>query len=385
MGHVAIPSRIVLIVSQDVRTAAEISARLAQEQRGPHAGAWTTRRADLPSAEQLLRTGGIDVVIIDMDLVGTPGLDALESLRDASPATPMVALVGTLARHDESALYLAGALEIIRRPIPRSVEISSALRRAIVRETSTRDRRHAREDLAIAISTIVHDLINPLTTIELCAAALVPHGPPPAREHRMADLIQQSAELMHHVIRDLSDRADLELGRLQLERQLLDVREIAAVVEYGMAPTARQRRVALAAQCDDGLPAVLADRDRLVRSLCHIIGAALAIARPGERVELSVRGMQDETLTRSRGRSEPSVQFTVRHVGSGTAVDEVMRIGTDPRSGVTRSTGIGLPLAKALIEAHGGSMDIMNAAGQGMMFSFSLPALGNQNESGASG
>jgi signal transduction histidine kinase len=335
-------------------------------------------------AEHVLSGESIDIAIVDMESVGDSGVDVLQSLRQASPSTAFVALGSALERDDESALYLAGAQEIIRRPLTRATNISAALRRAIVRRESTRHESQS-GGLAPAIGLIVHDLINPLTTIEMCAAALVP--PDAARQQRMADLIKQSASLMHHAIRDLSDRADLELNRLQLERQLLDVHEILDSVQESISTIAAQRRVPLVMRYDDALPVVLADRDRIVRSIAHIIRAALALARPGERVELSVRGMHHQAIPPSGGPPGRAVEFSVRHTGSGAAMnDTVQRSDAGPHStAVMRGTGgLGLSIAKSLIEAHGGSMDITIAAGHATQFSFSLPALGSRTGQEAS-
>jgi signal transduction histidine kinase len=325
-----------------------------------------THLAEFARAEETLRAGRIAIAILDMDATGSLGVEALPALRSAAAGTPLVALTGVPERYDESALYLAGALEILRRPLERSVEISAVLRRAIVRQASMPEQRHAPDDLALAIGRIVHDLVNPLTTIELCAAALIPQGMPPAGEHRMADLIHQSASLMHQMIRDLSDRADLELGRLQLERQLLDVHDLLVAVADRFALTTLPRHITFSTRCDDGLPAVLADRDRIVRCLSHIVRAAVAAARAGAHVELSVQGMHHDTKGTVRGRPEPAVRFSVRHTGPH---NEMQTSGSEAS---------GLPLARALIEAHGGSMDIAVVAGQETTFSFSLPALGDQ-------
>ena len=378
MSHVAIPSRIVLIVSEDSRIRAEIGDRLAREQRGSHVGAWTTRDTTIAAAEYALSGASVDVAIVDMESAGESGAEVLQALRQASPSTAFIALGSTLETDDESTLYLAGALEIIRRPLKRNADISAMLRRAIVRQESMRHESPS-GSLAPAIGLIVHDLINPLTTIEMCAAALVP--PDAAKQQRMADLIKQSASLMHHAIRDLSDRADLELNRLQLERQLLDVQEILESVQESVSAIAKQRRVPLVVQYDDALPVVLADRDRIVRSIAHIVRVALALARPGERLELSVRGMHRQIVPPSGGPQGRAVEFSVRHSGSGADMnDTVQRLDSEPHStAVMRSTGgMGLSVAKALIEAHGGSMDVTITAGHATQFSFSLPALGNR-------
>ncbi|MDB4872163.1 MAG: putative kDa protein, partial [Gemmatimonadales bacterium] len=102
-----------------------------------------------------------------------------------------------------------------------------------------------------ALSIVSHDLRNPLSTIEICALALLDPAPAPQSGiHEMGELIQRSAGWMQQIVEDLLDRASLDAGRLALHRRPTSVAEILDATRLMFAASAAQRTIDLV--LDDG-------------------------------------------------------------------------------------------------------------------------------------
>ena len=244
-----------------------------------------------------------------------------------------------------------------------ALERARLLRRA-ERAVAARDR---------AVGIVSHDLGNPLSTIQVCAAALLDPEPQPAEEMRnLAGIIQRSADWMQQIVRDLLDRASLDAGRLALERRPTAVSEVigAAEVMFGVAA---EDEIELAVECEAGLPDIDADSGRLLQVLANLLSNALKFTPPGGRVALRVR-----TVAAEKGNSDPhAVRFAVSDTGPGISPEDLPHVfDWFWQSDRTRhvGSGLGLAIARGLIEAHGSRLYVESAPGQGSTFWFTLGA-----------
>jgi len=234
-----------------------------------------------------------------------------------------------------------------------------------------------------AVGIVSHDLGNPLTTIEICAAALLDPSPPPVSGVRnMGQLIQHATALMRRIVRDLLDRASLDAGRLRLDRQPTMVVEVVREIETVFAMAAAERDLDFVIDCGPRLPTMNADAHRLVQVLSNLLGNAMKFTPRRGRVVLSVTSAEAEPASASAlGVPGSTIRFAVQDTGPGIAaadLDHVFDWFWRSHGQARTGTGLGLAIAKGLVEAHGGNLHVESKPGQGTMFWFTVPAAVDQ-------
>jgi signal transduction histidine kinase len=221
-----------------------------------------------------------------------------------------------------------------------------------------------REDTVAMVS---HDLKNPLATIQMAVTFLedeiVPSDESHAVKRKHLDIIHRSAERMHRVIHDLLDAAAIASGHVALAVSPTAVYELLLDAVDLLRPLAATKRVALLTCVSSGLPPVVAGRDRIMQVFSNMVGNAIKFTPEGGRVEIGA--ILSGTL----------VEFSVTDNGPGISAgdlphlfDRYWQAQKSTRTGV----GLGLPIAKRLVEAHGGSVRAESELGRGSRFTFKL-------------
>lgn len=211
------------------------------------------------------------------------------------------------------------------------------------------------------LNTIAHDLASPLSTIKLQLHMMGQSGEPRAR------LLRRNVDLVERLVRDVSDLAKLEADELRLEKAPVDLAEAVREVAEGFAQRAAEKGLELQVRAPDSV-LVDADRDRIGQVLHNLLSNAVKFTPPGGRVEAEV--------TTQTG----AAQVLVRDTGRGLEPGEVSRLFRpfsqvhDRHEVAERGTGLGLYIAKGIVEAHGGRAWVESAGrGRGSLFAFALP------------
>jgi two-component system phosphate regulon sensor histidine kinase PhoR len=245
------------------------------------------------------------------------------------------------------------------------------------------------------VANVSHELRTPLTAITGYAETLrdgALRDPTQAKE--FVDVIVRHAGRLRALIEDLLDLSSVEQGAARLDIRPAPVREVAAQAESAVRVGADRRRHALVVDVPDGLPPVLADRDRLAQVLINLLDNAIKFTPDGGRITLAARavgggaggggGASGATASGASavggGPGAARVVLTVADNGVGIPPSELGRIferfyrvdrSRDRREG---GTGLGLAIAKHLVQAMGGTITAESRQGEGTRFTVSLPA-----------
>jgi PAS domain S-box-containing protein len=241
-------------------------------------------------------------------------------------------------------------------------EITGAI--AVVQDVTVRkELERLREEWA---SIVAHDLRQPAAAISLTAETLfrIHHGELPERERRAFDRIKAASERLNRMINDLLDVSLIEAKRLSLQPRAVDLGALVDAVVEGLRETPAARRILVGTESEQ---IVWIDPDRIHQVLGNLISNAIKYGEPDGEIRVQAAG-HDET-----------VEVTVTNAGAGIAPGELpalfdrFRRSAEARAGRTPGLGLGLYIAKGLIEAQGGQMWADSVPGESTTFHFTVP------------
>jgi signal transduction histidine kinase len=250
-----------------------------------------------------------------------------------------------------------------------SSRLTRVIRRVITNEIArvqlsrlyddAREAAAAREEVLKIVS---HDLRNPLSTIGM-AAELILETKDEATRVRTVGMIRRTSDRMNRMIQDLLDVAKLETGRLAIEVEPVTVRDIIQEAVETLAPLAAEAGLQLEGSSDEDLHASI-DRGRIQQVLSNLVGNAIKFTPAGGQITLHAAARDD------------AIRFVVRDTGPGIPQDQVDRIFArfwQARPSDRRGLGLGLTIAKSIVEAHGGQIGALSEPGRGAEFWFTVP------------
>ncbi len=214
---------------------------------------------------------------------------------------------------------------------------------------------------------VAHELRTPLSVIRGKLEGVLDGVYPNTSEH--LELVLEEVELLTHLVEDLRLLALTEAGQLALEKQPMDVGDLLRDAQVNFGPQAFDRDVTLALDLPVELPKVLADRRRISQVLGNLLTNALRHTPEGGCVTLSAEP------------GEGVVTVAVADTGAGIPSEYLPYVferfwrGDKARTRSSGRTGLGLAIAKHLVEAHGGEIGVESTPGQGSKFRFTLPVV----------
>jgi len=171
---------------------------------------------------------------------------------------------------------------------------------------------------------------------------------------------------MKRLIADLLDLVSIEAGRLAFELAPQSVAPLVSEALQLQAPIADARSIRLEAKADDSLPEIRCDRGRILQVLSNLIGNAIQFTPEGGAISLRAF------------RAGSEVIFAVTDTGSGMSEEEqghIFESYWQAKPGAGHGLGLGLSIAKGLVQSHGGRIWVESRVGYGSTFFVSLPAL----------
>jgi PAS domain S-box-containing protein len=214
------------------------------------------------------------------------------------------------------------------------------------------------------LGVVAHDLRNPLGAILMQASVLRRPGGEQDRSQKAASSIERSARRMSRLIEDLLDVTRLQEGRISVEPVPVSAHQVISEAVHSHQPLAAAASLELRVDVATQLPEVRADRDRLLQILENLIGNAVKFTGAGGIVTVGA------------APSAGAVLFRVADTGAGIGAEDVPHVFDrfwQARKGQHRGAGLGLPIARGLVEAHGGRIWVESTLGRGTTFFFTLP------------
>jgi signal transduction histidine kinase len=222
------------------------------------------------------------------------------------------------------------------------------------------------------ISTVSHELRTPMTSIkgyaDLLMSANTQVGELNPTQKRFVNVIQSNANRLTGLVNDILEISRIETGRIKLELEVLDIAEVVEEVMLSFEGQLVQKTVNLSLNLPDNLPAIWADKNRLVQILVNLIGNAWQYTPEGGDVTISVTVLDDRFI-----------QIDVEDTGIGIIEKDLEYIfdrffrSERTEVQVVDGTGLGLSITKSFVDMLGGEIWVKSTLDVGSTFSFTVP------------
>jgi signal transduction histidine kinase len=218
----------------------------------------------------------------------------------------------------------------------------------------------AREEVLQVVS---HDLRNPLGTIAMATEMLLDTPLSEEQRRHFLKMIQRTGERMGRLVHDLLDVARMEGGRLSVEPRCVEVMALFSDVLELMGPLAREKELGMNLSVQPGTPDVRVDPERILQVFSNLVGNAIKFTPKGGSITLRAQAMGEK------------VRLSVADTGPGIPPEKLARLfdrfwQADARD--RRGIGLGLSIAKHIVEAHGERIGVESRVGQGTEFWFTV-------------
>jgi signal transduction histidine kinase len=254
--------------------------------------------------------------------------------------------------------------------VQREHELARAYRVEREAHLEAEEATRAREEI---LSVVSHDLRNPLGTILMGSStlrdALDPADSRTQRIATVAERIQRQAERMARLIEDLVDFSGIQAGKLAIARTPQAPSALIETTRDLFKPIASERGVVFEASAVTALPVVDCDAERVVQIFGNLVGNAIKVTPRGGSIEIGAAPSDGD-----------HVVFFVRDTGPGIAADELPSLFERywrSKAAHYKGAGLGLSIARGLVEAHGGRIWVESQVGRGSTFFFSLTSTRN--------
>ena len=220
------------------------------------------------------------------------------------------------------------------------------------------------------VGMAAHDLRSPLSTITMAAQCLAMQAGETLDDvsRNLLARIEAICESTRRLVDAFLDLSVVESGRLQLQRKPTDIRALIDRAKSLLEIPARKKQVAIAVDHGPDVPAsLMVDGPRVEQVVVNFLSNAVEYTRPGSTVVLATR------------RDGTDLKISVTDQGEGISPQAIPRLfrpferGTASKAGGEPSTGLGLVIARKVVEAHGGAVSVESELGKGATFSFRIP------------
>ncbi|HET6845321.1 MAG TPA: HAMP domain-containing sensor histidine kinase [Anaerolineales bacterium] len=288
----------------------------------------------------------------------------------ADPLQGLVAAARSMAAEGSGQAVPIGQARDGRAPIvepesgPREVrDLMRAFNAMLKRVSASQQAQRA------LVANVSHELKTPLTAIQGFSQALLDGTAATESTRRQAaETIHREAERMYRLAADLLDIARIDAGEGDFRIAAVDVGGLIATLQERFSPIAAAASVAMEWLTPGDLPQLSGDGDRVMQALANILDNAIKFAPPGTRVTFRTEVLPHE------------LRFVVADSGPGIPKADLERIferfyqvDASRQGGTTHGAGLGLAIAREIVEGHGGKIHVRSALGHGAEFSVHLP------------
>src|SRR5437867_761333 len=347
-------SRALMLVDKQSSTAGQISQRIAQVFAVDGVAVFDRE------TDQIYKTGAADLPISDTKLRDS----ALQATAFHDPGANLAILPLSLGREPVGSLAIYGG-SISDTALHAIGNLAAIVMERARAEAATSRMEAARQNEAMKsmlLDALAYEFKTPLTSIKAAASSILDEGPPAQKE--LVAVIEEESDRLDSLVSETIRMARIEAGDLHLEKRPQAVVNLIKTALQKLKILLEDRDVRIEAGAS--LPEIMADGELVGLTIRQLLTNALKYANPESPIIIKVRAIDD------------AVQISVKDFGPGISPKNLQRIfekyyRVEDNTGRIPGTGMGLTIARDIVQAHGGSIWVESAPGLGSEFFFTLP------------
>jgi len=382
----------ILVTDDELNTLKTLSANL--EDMGYRVDTATNGQEAL----ELIRKRGFNIIIADIKLPDISGLEILETAKELNPETAVIMITGHASLETAVNAINEGAYAYILKPVAMS-ELETTLKNALREQRLLSENRELVESLQQSnkrmeeanralgqvsqaksdfTARMSHELRTPLNSIIGFSEVLLSKKMSPsdrATHEEFLGYIHISAEHLLHLIDSILDLSKIEAGKLTLEPREFDLRVLLEDVNITVLPMLTTKKQALTIEIGDGVNTIFADEPKMKQIFLNLLSNAHKFTPRGGKIKVACQLEKPHLL-----------QCSVTDNGIGISRQDQQKIfeefGQAKENPVdnAKGVGLGLSIAKRLVELHGGNVWVVSEPGGGSTFTFTIPLNRNGRE-----
>ena len=337
-------------------------------------------------AVSILEKGAYHITLLDYNLPKKSGLETLREVKSKNIETPIVMITGQGDEAVAAQLIKEGAFDYLPKRDGYEDSVPLMIRKTIAEFRARQERQRLQKEIALKkdelektnaqlkeldrmksdfVANVVHELRTPLTlikgnldNIEKGFAGEVQ----PKQKEIISDVFRVVNRLAR-LVNDLLDLSKIESGKMEFKKEAVDIVGLAGEVVKDFEKIASEKKIGIKKGFPKGEVKINADKDKLMQVFVNLMGNAIKFTDKGD-VTIKIIELQDE------------VQVEIQDTGPGMDKDQIdrifdkfVRVVAEKKEG----TGLGLPIAKDIVELHKGRIRVETSPGKGSTFIFNLP------------
>lgn len=352
-----------------------------------------TTAATGKEALDLAKGTAFDIIITDIKLPDTSGLHILEAIKELNPETAVIMITGHASVETAVEALNEGAYAYILKPVAMA-ELETIIGNALREQRLLRENRELVESLQQSnkrledtiralegvnraksefMARMSHELRTPLNSIIGFSEVLLDSEIAPTDSDSSFEFlgyIHSSARHLLNLIDGILDLSRVESGKMELQKSRFDPAVLLEEIRMTVMPMITAKKQTLSVDIAPEIPPVLADEARLKQVLLNLISNAHKFTPEGGSIRV-VCGLEDNCF-----------HCSVIDNGIGISPRDHQRIFEEFRqvegvnTGSNQGVGLGLSIARGLVELHGGRLWLESKPGEGSKFTFFIPANG---------
>lgn len=313
-----------------------------------------------------------DLVLIDLKMPGISGMEVLDNIKQIDPNIIPVVITGYATVESAVEAMKKAAYDFLPKPFtPEELRIiirRGLERRKLILETESlrREKRLMEENF---ITMVTHQLRSPLVAImqyfEVILAGMA--GEVEEKQKEMILRAKSRLEGLLKLINDWLNVARLDGGKIVEKRKPLSLKKILEKLVDFMQPLAKENDVSLEPASLSGTDLVQGDEESLEQVFSNLISNAINYNKPKGSVKISVKEEGEFIVTEIQ---DTGIGISKEHLP--LIFDQFYRVSRS-ESQKSKGTGLGLTIAKKIVEAHRGSIHVSSELGKGSTFTVLLP------------
>lgn len=315
-----------------------------------------------PAAEKLLG-------VSRKDKVGKPVTEGAKeeqmiSLFQQKPSNKPDSEIELISAHDETKKVLRASSAVIENEHGQTVGMVSVL-------SDITKQKQLDQMKANFVANVSHELRTPLVAIDKSVALILSKtaGELTQSQQQFLDIAERNLKRLSLLINDLLDLSKLEAGKMEIKPQVSSVEKLIEDSVETLKTWASTKAIVLEAKVQPGLKEISFDFNRMIQVLNNLIGNAIKFTPSEGRITIEV---MEDTQKQALRVSVEDTGVGIAKENLGKVFDKFYQVGERVSTDI-HGTGIGLSIAKEIVELHGGKIWVESEKGQGAKFIFLLP------------